>query len=105
MLYFIIAIIILTIILYFLQKDIYKVLRTTSIITISSGYLSILIGYIITNTLKNQINFINISKITNILFNKNLEKGLILILIGALELIIYTGINIYKRYKLEILDA
>ena len=99
MIYFIITIIILTIVLFFLLKDIYKLLRTTSIITISSGYLAILVGYILTNILRDRLNFINISKVTNIIFNKNLERGLILILIGAIELIIYVCINFYKRYK------
>ena len=99
MIYLIIAIIILTIILYFILKDLFKLLRITSIITITSGYLTIITGYITRNILNSQITIFNISKITGIIFDKNLRNGLILILIGAIELITYVIINVYRNYS------
>ena len=98
MIYLIIGIIIITIIIYFLLKDIYKLLRLTSIITILSGYLTIIIGYIVTNIIKNKVSFINISKITKPIFNECVDKGLILILIGTIELITYVLLNVYRKY-------
>lgn len=98
MFYFYIIIIILTIIMYYIIKDLYKMLRITSIITISSGYLTLLIGYIATSIVNNKLSFINISKITNIIFNKNLDKALVLLLIGGIELIFFVILDAYKRY-------
>ena len=101
MIYLIIGIIIITIIIYLILKDIYKLLRLTSIITISSGYLTIVIGYITISIIKNKISSINISKITSPILNECVDKGLILILIGAIELIIYILLNLYRRYYLR----
>lgn len=101
MIYLIISIIIITSIIYYLLKDIYKLLRLTSILTIISGYTTIVIGYITTINIRNKINFINISKITSPIFNKCIDKGLVLILIGAIELITYILLNIYRKYYLK----
>jgi len=101
MIYLIISIIIITVIIYFLLKDIYKLLRLTSVLSILSGYLTIIIGYITISIIKNKVSFINISKITSPIFNKCVEKGLILILIGAIELITYILLNVYRKYYLR----
>ena len=81
---------------YIVIKDILKLLRIISSITISSGYIILLIGYLTKIIINNKFNYINISKITNIIVSKNTDRGLIFILIGSLELIGYILTNIYK---------
>ena len=101
MMFLVICIIFVTIILYFVLKDIHKLLRLTSILTISSGYLTIMVGYVTISIIKNKVSFINISRITSPIFDKVVEKGLILILIGAIQLIIYVLLNVYRKYYLK----
>ena len=101
MTYLIIGIILLTIIISYFIEDINKFFKIHSIITIISGYLTIFITIIINIIIKNKLSFINVSKITNIISIKGINRGLILILLGALELITYILLNVYNRYKLN----
>ena len=93
MLYIIIAIIIFTITLYLIYKNILKVLKITSIVTISSGILTFVIGYIIKRTMNSNLNFINISDVTYILTTKFVLKGIYLLSIGLIELFLYVTLN------------
>ena len=95
--YFIFGIILLNIILFYILKDIKRYLFVGSIITIVSGYLIIIIGYIFRLYLKRKISYINISVITDFLLIKNNNNALILILIGSVELIIYVLLIIIKK--------
>lgn len=97
MIYLTLGVIVLTLFILYILRDINKVLRINSIITISSGYLVILSSIIINMIIKDKIAFINTSIITNEISNKGINRGLILILFGAIQLIIHTGINIYKN--------
>ena len=92
-----ITIIFLTLLLLYFIKDLNKLLRVNSIITIISGYLVILVSIIANVIIKKRISFINISILSNAIRNKGINRGLILILIGAIQLIIYTLIRIYKQ--------
>ena len=89
MIFLIFGIIIIYIILFFIIKDINKVLKIISTTSILSGYIFIFGSVIVKSIINNRVNLINISKITDILFDRFLEKGLILLLIGGIELIIY----------------
>ena len=90
MIYFIIGIILFNIFLYYILRSIKKFFLIDSIITIISGYLIILFSYIVTLYIRKKVWYINISVLTNYYFNKFSYNGLILILIGGIELIIYT---------------
>lgn len=104
MIYLTIGTIILTLFILYILRDINQVLKINSIITIISGYLVILISIIINSIIKNKITFINTSIITNAISNKGINRGLILILFGAIQLIIHTIINIYNnRINLKII--
>ena len=94
-----IAIIILTLFIIYISQDIKKSLRINSIITIISGYLIILSSTIINNIINSKIKYINITKITSHISNKVINRGLYLILFGAIQVIIYTIYNIYRTNK------
>lgn len=98
MILFIISIIILNIILIYLIKDFIKIIRINSILLIVSGYLIIVLNYILRNIINNKLSFINISKITNIIYYQSINKGLLFILFGSILLIIYSSIIIYRKY-------
>lgn len=97
MIYLYLIFIILFIILYFILKDILKYLKYVSIITILSGYFIIILANTLNYLVIKEFSFINISKITSIVLNENINNALILILIGSISLITYTVISIYKR--------
>lgn len=99
MIYFIIGLFLLVIIEYYLFKDIKKILKIESIILIVSGYLVIVFNYFLKILINKKISFINISNITNYVFIKCINRGLLLILIGGIMLIIYGIFIIYKRYR------
>lgn len=102
MIIFTIGTIILTVFLIYLKRSINKVLQINSIITIISGYLVILVSLIINITIKRNISFINTNTITNAISSNGINRGLILILFGAIQLIIHIIINIYNnRYTLK----
>ncbi len=96
------TIIILTLFILYLIRDINKLLKINSIITIISGYIIIIISVIINYYIKKRISFINISIVTNNISNKVINRGLILILFGGIQLIIYTLIKIYKERRINI---
>ena len=96
------TIIILTLFILYLLRDINKLLKINSIITIISGYIIIIISVIINYYIKKRISFINISIVTNNISNKVINRGLILILFGSIQLIIYTLIKIYKERRINI---
>lgn len=99
MTYLIIGILLLMIVISYFVKDIKKFLKLLSIITISSGYITIFIGYLGKILIDKEVSFINSSKITYVILTKFNERGLILILIGALELITYIFLKLpyYKK--------
>ena len=89
------------IISYLLIKDTHKILRFMSITTIISGYIVIIFNSFLRIIINQKIPYINIAKITNIIYEKAINRGLILIFIGAIELIIYVLITLYKKYYMK----
>ena len=89
MIYYLLAIMIIPIISYLLIKNSEVFLRFISVTTIISGYLIIIINHYLKKIIDSEIASINISKITAIIFEKARDRGLILALIGTIELIIY----------------
>ena len=98
----ILTIIISSIIIYINRKDILKLLKLTSIITIIVGYFLIILSNIIKIQILKKITIINIENLSNILANKFINRGLILILLGVILLILYVIISFYKYYNIEI---
>jgi len=99
MIYLIIIIILLTFILYFIYKDYLKVLIISSIITGISGLLTGILGYLVRFFINNMINFINISKVTNIILTKFLKNSIYLLVLSLTELVIYVSISYYLDKK------
>lgn len=95
MIIFTVSAIILTFFLFYLKRDINKILQINSIVTIISGYLVILVSTLINITIKKNISLINTSIITNAINSNGINRGLTLILFGAIQLIIHIIINIY----------
>lgn len=87
------SIILIIILLCYLLKDIKKILNISSIITIIFGYIILFLAFIFNKIIKNNLSFINANKISSIIVSKFINRGLILILIGGIELIIYTIIK------------
>ena len=91
--------ILLTLLLFYLIRDIKKLLKINSIITITSGYIIIIINAFMIILLKKKLYFISIIKITNIISKNGTNRGLKLILLGAIQLIAYTIIKTIDTYK------
>lgn len=100
MIYFIIAIIILTVIETYYINDIANIFKINGIITVIAGYLTIILNYVLKSVINKRINFINISKVTNLILSKAVNKGLILILFGGIELIVFITIFINKKRRI-----
>ena len=81
-------IILITIAFFLVIKDKVKALKLTGILTISSAILLIILMLIIKILINNVVTMINISSVTNYLFNKFLYTSLILFLIGLSEIMI-----------------
>ena len=99
MIYMVSTIILLTFIIYYLLKDINNTLRINSIITILSGYITMLVNTITNTIMSKKITYININNLTTYIKSIGIKKGLTLILLGTFQLIIYTTIRIYKYNK------
>jgi len=83
-----IMIIITSLIILTLIKEKYKALKILGITTITTAVLIILLVFVANIILKNNINFINISIITNYLLKQFARNSLYLALIGIIELIL-----------------
>lgn len=81
-------IIITSLIILTLIKEKYKALKILGITTITTSVLIILLIFIANIILKNNINFINISIITNYLLKQFARNSLYLAIIGIIELIL-----------------
>lgn len=97
MIYLDIFIVLIIIALCFLVKDYQKILNISSIITIILGYIIIFLSFMISIIIKNNLSFINTSKISSVITGKLTNRGLIFILVGGIELIIYTIIKLKRR--------
>ena len=95
------SIILIIILLCYLLKDIKKILNISSIITIIFGYIILFLAFIFNKIIKNNLSFINANKISSIIVSKFINRGLILILIGGIELIIYTIVRLKKRITVK----
>lgn len=95
------SIILIIILLCYLLKDIKKILNISSIITIIFGYIILFLAFIFNKIIKNNLSFINANKISSIIVSKFINRGLILILIGGIELIIYTIVRLKKRINVK----
>ena len=102
MINFIIGIIIFNFIAFYLIKDINNYLKFSSLTIIIAGYLTITFNYFLKYFMNKQVSFINISKITELIYQKTINRGLLLILVGGIEIIIYTIINYLKKYRYNI---
>lgn len=81
-------IMIISLIIFLLIKDKHKSFKILGTITITSAILIILLVFIVNLIIKNNINFINISVITNYLLKEYAINSLYLLIIGVIELII-----------------
>lgn len=82
-------IIILLVLLFIIIKDKISILKIISIITISSGILITILGYILKVLIKTSIYYINLSKATSIIVNNFLIISLIFIISGVISYIMY----------------
>ena len=80
--------IILTIILFTIIKDIIRTLKLTGIITIISSFTIVSLTLIIKLILNNTVTSINISVITDHIFQKSAKTSIILLVIGLTEILI-----------------
>lgn len=98
-------IILLTLSLFILIKDKNKALKITGLITILSSFLLIILILIVKITIKNTVTSINLSTITNYLFNKFIYTSIILLLLGTIEILLSKYLNskkiIYKLKRLQ----
>lgn len=85
------------ILLYLIVENKMFMLKNLSIISFVSGVFILLIGYVIKLVIKININFINISKISNLIFNRFLKNSIIFIFIGTVLFLIYKFIEIKKE--------
>lgn len=102
MIYFIVGIIIFNILAIYILKDLNKYLKFSSLITIISGYATIIFNYILKKVINSKVVTINVSKVTDIIYQKTIDRGLILILVGGLQLIIYIIVKYYQKYGRKI---
>ena len=86
MIYFILIIMILTIVLFFIVRDIKLVLELSGKIAIFSGILSVVIGIFFKYFINNNIININLSSISFSVFIEFVRVSLILISLGFFEL-------------------
>lgn len=100
--YLIVIILALTYVLYTLYRDVLKVFKITSIVTISAGLLTFFVSYFIKISLNSNLNFINISKVTDILIFDFVLNGIYLLILGLIEFFIYFTIDyILSKRKLS----
>jgi len=97
MIYFIILVVILTFTLYLIYKDYLKVLKVSSCISLISGILTFIIGYIIRYFINSRVNFINTSKITDIILTKFLRNSIYLFVISLIEIFLCIIIKYYRK--------
>ena len=97
MIYIDILIILIITILCYLIKDYQKILSISSIIMIILGYIVLLLSSIVTKFIKTNLININTQHLLLIVKKRFINRGLILILIGGLEVIIYTIIKLKRR--------
>lgn len=88
-------ILILTLIFFALIKDKIKALRLTGILTISSSILLIVLTFIIKIIINTNVTMINISTITNYVFQKFVYTSIILFILGMTEILVSK--YIYQR--------
>lgn len=81
-------IIVIVILLAMKIDDEKKILMVFGIVGISIGICVCLVGYILKLLIERRVNFINISKISGLIFNKFLMIGFISFLIGILCLLL-----------------
>jgi len=96
-----VGIIIFNLVLFFILKNVKKFLLVGSVITILSGYLVILLGYLLRIYIKENIKYINISVLINYFLVNNTNNGIILILFGCMMLIGYVILLFLDVYKKE----
>lgn len=90
-------IIVIVILLAMKIDDEKKILMVFGIVGMSIGICVCLVGYILKLIIERRINFINISKVSELIFNKFLMIGFISILIGILCLLLRIIIGIIYR--------
>lgn len=78
----------LTLLLFIIIKDKLKALKLSGVITMSSAILLIILTFIINIFINSSIKFINISIITDYLFMKFVYTGLLLFIVGVIEILI-----------------
>ena len=91
-------IIILTVLLFILINDRVKMLRIIGVITIMSSVLLIVLSFVVRLIVNNTVTGINISNITRYLFNKFLYTGIILMLMGIIEM--FLSKYIYNKNRI-----
>lgn len=97
MIYIDVLILVVIIVLCYLIKDFNRILNISSIITIVIGYIILLLSNICEIFIKSHLSYINTKHISLIVKTSFINRGLILILIGEIELIIYITIKLKRR--------
>lgn len=96
--YIIYAIIILvTIILYFLIKDKKEFLNKIGTITLTAGFITLILGLVLNIALNNFFSDFNIIKITTLLLNKFIYNSIFLLTLGVIEILISKLIQKKKK--------
>lgn len=78
-------------------KNTKKIFNIIGVVTIASSFFTLLIGYILTYLLKIKLNFINISKINNIIIQKFHYNSLVLLIFGITSLTINLLLKKYSN--------
>jgi len=79
------GILVITILLYIVIKDLAKVFDLSSKITLLSGVLLVILGYLIRYLILNNVSVINLNKASNVVVNKFLITSIYLIGISIFE--------------------
>lgn len=91
-----ILIILLTFLLIIIIKDKKKALKLSGILTGTSGVVLLFVIFILKMIIDNYIHTINVSSITDYIFNKFIYNSLIILTIGIIEIIICNFIKSNK---------
>jgi len=81
----ILGIILITSLLYYVIRDLRKVIDLSSKITLLTGIFLVLLGYLIRYLVLNNIQVINLNNAVNVVVNKFLTTSIYLIIISIIE--------------------
>jgi len=95
------VIILVIILLYLIVKDKKEFINKLGLVTIISGIIVFILGFVLKISLNNFLTNFNISKITSQVFKKFVYNSIVLLTTGIIELSISTMINKKKKKILQ----